>query len=109
MKISGGQQFRFLFVEPFYLGQRLAFRTVPITAGVVGGALKATVVTLFQVTAESRGATMLYGLHDLEMRDRQRMVAAIRFATGAKDIGQFNAALCRCRPLEAGTHGLDRR
>jgi hypothetical protein len=52
---------------------------------------------------------MLYGSHNLEMRDRQRMVAAIRFATGAKDIGQFNAALCRCRPLEAGTHGLDRR
>jgi hypothetical protein len=37
------------------------------------------------------------------------MVAAIGLAIGAKDIGQFNAALFRCRLLRAGTHGLDRR
>jgi hypothetical protein len=98
-----------LFVEPFYLGQRLAFRTVPITAGVVGGALKATAVTLLEVATESRSATAHHGLHDLEMGDRQRMVAAIGLTIGAKDIGQFNAALYRCRLLRAGTHGLERR
>jgi len=25
---------------------------------------------------------------------------------GAQDIGQFNAASCRCRPLTGGQHGL---
>jgi hypothetical protein len=82
---------------------------VPITAGVVGGALKATGVTLFEVATESRRATALHGLHDFEMGDRQRMVAAIRLAIGAKNIGQFTAALGRCRLLRAGAHGLDRR
>ena len=62
-----------------------------------------------EVVTESRSATALHGLHDLKMRDRQRMVAARGLAIGAKDIGQFNAALCRCRLLRAGTHGLDRR
>jgi hypothetical protein len=42
------------------------------------------------------------------MGDRQRMVAAIRLAIGAKNIGQFNAASC-CRLSTAGTHGLERR
>jgi len=82
---------------------------VPITAGVVGGALKATAVTLLEMATQSRGATALHGLDDLEMGDRQRMVAPIGLAIGAKDIGQFNAALCRCRLFRAATHGLDRR
>jgi hypothetical protein len=56
-----------------------------------------------------RRATALHGLHNLKMRDRQRMVTAIGLAVGAKDIGQFNATSCRCRLLRAGTHGLDCR
>lgn len=82
---------------------------MPIAAGVVGGTLKATGVTLLEVATKSRGATALHGLHDLEMGDRQRMIAAIRLAVSAKDIGQFNAAPCRGRLLRAGAHGLDRR
>jgi hypothetical protein len=66
---------------------------VPITAGVVGGTLKAAGFTLFEVTTESRSATALHCPYDLEMGDRQRMIASIRLAMGAKDIGQFNAAL----------------
>jgi hypothetical protein len=34
------------------------------------------------------------------------MVAAIRLAIGAKDIGQFNAAFCSRQPLTGGQHGL---
>ena len=82
---------------------------MPIAAGVVGGTLKATDVTLLEVATQSRSTTTLHGLHDLKMGDRQPMVAAIRLAMGAKDIGQFNAALYRCRLLRAGAHGLDRR
>ena len=82
-------------------------RAVSIAAGVVGGTLKATGITLLEVTTESRSATALHGLDDLEMGDRQPMVAAIRLAIGAKDIGQFNAASC-CRLSRAAAHGLER-
>ena len=46
------------------------------------------------------------GLHDFEMRNRQRMIAAIGLAIGAEDVRQFNAASCRCQPLTGGQHGL---
>ena len=82
---------------------------MPITAGVVGGALKATGIAALEVATQGRRAAALHGFDDLEMGDRQRMVAAIGLAIGAKDIGQFNAALCRCRLFRAATHGLDRR
>jgi hypothetical protein len=87
----------------------LAFRAVSIAAGVIGRALKATGITLLEVAAQGRGAAALHRLQDLKMRDRQRMVAAIGLAIGAKDIGQLNAASSRCRLPRAGPHGLDRR
>jgi hypothetical protein len=80
---------------------------VSIAARVVRGTLKAASVTLLEVTTESLGTTALHGLDDLEMGDRQPMVAAIRLAIGAKNIGQFNAPSC-CRLFRAGTHDLDR-
>jgi hypothetical protein len=73
---------------------------------VIGGTLKATGVTPLDVAAQGRSAAAFHGLDDFEMRHRQRMVAAIGLAIGAKDIGQFNAASCRCRPLTGGQHGL---
>src|SRR5262249_58949613 len=33
------------------------------------------------------------------------MVAVMRLTIGAKDIGQFNAASCRCRPPTGDPHG----
>lgn len=77
-----------------------------VTAGVIGGSLKATGVTPLDVAAQGGCAAALHGLDDFEMRNRQRMVAAIGLAIGAKDIGQFNAASCCCRPLTGGQHGL---
>ena len=77
-----------------------------VTAGVIGGALKATGITALDMATQGRCATALHGLDDFEMRNRQRMVAAIRLAIGAKDIGQFNAAACCCRPLTGGQRGL---
>ena len=76
-----------------------------VTAGVIGGSLKATGVTPLEVAAQGCCAAALHGLDDFEMRNRQRMVAAIRLAIGAKDIGEFNAASCRYRPLTGGQHG----
>ena len=64
---------------------------------------------MLEMTTQGRCATAFHGLYDLEMGDRQRMVAAIGLAIDAKDIGQFNAVPGRSRLLRAGTHGLDRR
>jgi hypothetical protein len=80
-----------LFLEPLYLSQRLALGAMAVTAGVIGGSLKATGVTPLEVAAQDRCAAALHGLDDFEMRNRQRLVAAIGLAIGAKDIGQFNA------------------
>ena len=106
MEVSHRQQFGLLFIQPLYLGQRLAFGAVAIAAGVIGGALIATGVTLLEVATQGRCAAAFHGLYDFEMRNRQRMVAAIGLAMGAKDIGQFNAASCRCQPPTGGQHGL---
>ena len=48
-----------------------------VTAGVIGGSLKATGVTPLDVTTQGRCAAALHGLDDFEMRNRQRMVAAM--------------------------------
>jgi hypothetical protein len=60
---------------------------MPIAARVVRRTLIAAGVTLLEVPPEGLGATALYGLHNLEMRNRQRMGAAIRLAIVAKNIG----------------------
>ena len=61
---------------------------------------------MLKVASQGHCAAAFYGLHDLEMRNWQRMSAAIGLAMGVKDIGQFNAASCRCQPLTGGQHGL---
>ena len=58
------------------------------------------------MTTQGRCATAFHGLYDFEMRNRQRMVAAIGLAMGAKDIGQFNTASSRRQPPTGGQHGL---
>ena len=105
-KYPTGKISDFLLVKPLDLGQRLALGAMAVTAGVIGGSLKATGVTPLDVATQDRCAAALHGLDDFEMRNRQRMVAAIRLAIGAKDIGQFNAASCCCRLLTGGQHGL---
>jgi hypothetical protein len=84
----------------------LALGAVAVSTRVIGRALKATGVTPLEVAAQGGCAAALHSLDDFEMRNRQRMVAAIGLAIGAKDIGQFNAASFCCRPLTDGQHGL---
>ena len=94
-----------MFFQPACFGQGLALGAVAVSAGVIGGSLKATGVTPLDVATQGGCAAAFDGLDDFQMRNRQRMVAAIGLAIGAKDIGQFNAASCRCRPLTGGQHG----
>jgi len=46
------------FGNPFLLGQRLTFRTVPIATGIVRWVFVAARLTLINVTSESRGAAL---------------------------------------------------
>jgi len=49
MEVSYGQKLRGLLIKPLGLGQRLAFGTVAVTAGVISRVLKAASVALLKV------------------------------------------------------------
>src|SRR5262247_1376885 len=68
MEIPHRQKLTGLFVQPLGFGQRLAFRTVAVTAGVISRVLKAASVALFEMTSQLLGATDLNGPHDLSVR-----------------------------------------
>ena len=68
MEIPHRQKLRGLLLQPLGFGQRLAFRTVAVTAGVISRVLKAASVALFEMTSQLLGATDLHGPHDLSVR-----------------------------------------
>ena len=49
MEVPARQQLSFAIVEPTFLNQRLAFRTMPVPTGVVGYTLEGALVTLFSM------------------------------------------------------------
>jgi hypothetical protein len=63
MEVSAGQELRLPVVEPFFFDQCLAFRAVPVPAGVVGDTLKTAFIALFDMTAQGCGPAMLYMAH----------------------------------------------
>ena len=65
MEIAHGQKLRGLLFKPLCLGQRLAFRAVAVTAGVIGWVLKAARVALLEMPSQFLGAADLDGPHDL--------------------------------------------
>jgi len=104
VEVTHGEEFRVLFLDPPSFGQGLALGTVPVFARVVGGALESTGIALFQVTTQSSCTTALYGLHDFEMGNRQRMRAAIGLCVVPEDIPKLDAASFRCPPLTGSQH-----
>jgi hypothetical protein len=62
---------------------------VAITAGVIGGALKTTGVTLLHVASQGCCAAAFDRSHYFEVRNWQGMVAAIGLTMLTKDVGQF--------------------
>jgi hypothetical protein len=59
-----GKELSLLLLQPPCFGDGLAFWAVTVEAGVIGGVLKATAVTLLEMTPQPRGATILNGQHD---------------------------------------------
>ncbi len=69
MERPHGKELGLLFFEPARFGQRLAFGTVSVSAGIVGGVFKAAQVALLHVATQGGGATLFDGLHDPTVRE----------------------------------------
>src|SRR4249920_3449642 len=61
---------RGLLLQPLGFGQRLAFRTVAVTAGVISRVLKAASVALLEMTSQLLGAANRNGPHHFLLRGR---------------------------------------
>jgi len=99
VEVLDGQKLALACLQPPGLREGLALRAVAIAAGVVGRALEPAGIAPLDVPAEAGRATDLDGVHHREVRGRQGVVAAVRFAVQAEDVGDLPA-----RPLGAGWH-----
>jgi hypothetical protein len=52
VEVAAGKQLGLTVIEPFFFDQILAFWAVPVTARVVGIALKTTAIALFDVASQ---------------------------------------------------------
>jgi len=75
-------------LDPLGSGERLAFRTMPVPARVIGNALMLATVAPLQVTAQGGGATGFDGLHHAALRARQGRIVldTIRLAIAAQHV-----------------------
>ena len=92
MKIVHRQQFLLTFSEPLFAGIDLAFRTMPVPAGVVGdaGAISA-MGTVIEMAAERGGAATGNGQEHFGLRPSQGGSIAFPEATSgdADDVGHL--------------------
>jgi hypothetical protein len=73
MKIFNWQKIFTASLDPLFLGQGLAFGTMPVPAGVIRYLQMAAVIALILMTAQDRGSAELDGVHDPQMIARQPM------------------------------------
>src|SRR5512137_1596155 len=64
MEIFNGKEVGLAIFQPLRTDQRLAFRTVPVAATVVGNALMAATIALLNMAAESGSTATLDRAHD---------------------------------------------
>ena len=85
------EQLGLSIIEPLRPGQRLAFGTVAIPAAIVGNALVATGIALFNMAAKSSGAALLDGAHGAQLPAAQRigMLLTVGRSVPAKDVRHF--------------------
>jgi hypothetical protein len=67
VKVRYRQQVRHAVGEPLLASCALAFRAMPIQAGVIGDDAMGTLIALLDVTAENRRSTVFDGVEDAEM------------------------------------------
>jgi hypothetical protein len=64
MEVFHGKEVGLAIFQPLRTDQRLAFRTVPVAATVVGNALMAATIALLNMAAESGSTATLDRAHD---------------------------------------------
>ena len=79
-----GEQFGLPVFQPLRSGERLALGTMAISARVVGDALMATGIALFDVAAEGGGATPFDGAHGAQLPAAKRV--GVRLPIGGAEV-----------------------
>lgn len=91
--VAAGQKFRLAVVKPLFLDQRLAFRAMPVSAGIVGILLKITVVALLNMPSECCGTADFNMMHYSKLITVSRHASAELIAVLAEYVGYFKFPL----------------
>jgi len=94
MEILNGKKIFTAGLDPLFLGQGLAFGTVPIPAGVIRYLQMAAVVALVLMAAKSGGSTDLDGTHDPQMIAGQFMRSSVLRSVLTENIRHLETAGC---------------
>jgi len=94
MKILNGQKVLTASLDPLFLGQGLAFGTMPVPAGVIRYLQMSAVVALVLMTAQGSGSAELDGVHDPQMIAGQPMGFSICRSVLTENVRRLNAVRC---------------
>jgi hypothetical protein len=89
MKIIAGQQIGLSIIELFLFYHGLAFRTVSVSAGVIGDSFITAFVALFDMPSELSGSANLDFVHHFELFVWQIILFSICFAVKTKNVSNF--------------------
>jgi len=92
MEILNGKKIFTAGLDPFFLGQGLAFGTVPIPTGVIRYLQMAAVVALILMAAQGGGSADLDGTHGPQMIAGQFMGFSVFRAVLTEDIRHLGTA-----------------
>jgi hypothetical protein len=94
MEILNGEKVLTARLDPSFFPQGLAFRTVPISAGVIRYLQMAAMIALILMAAKDCGSADLDGAYDPQMIAGQPMGFSIRRAVLTEDVRHLKAARC---------------
>jgi hypothetical protein len=91
VSIANGKQFFTSSLDPAPTGAGLAFRAMPIQAGIIRVSEMAATGTLIDVSTESRSAAAFDGSQDFQMPARNPVSAVFNelLSRGADDVGHL--------------------
>ena len=89
VEVAHRQEFPLACRQPSGLGQGLALGAMAIAAGVVDRTLVVAGITLLQMATQIGSATILDGMHHLEMGQGQGMGLPVSWAVLKEDVGHF--------------------
>jgi hypothetical protein len=92
MKVAGGEKLALASGEPMFTRLRLALRTVPVPARVIGDGLVTTLRTGIDMTAQRSRAAALNGAKGLELLKAKALAIPIQeaLALRAEDVGHLH-------------------